>query len=300
MRIQSIEMLPFSLKNRCGLHLKINGEKGKWTLVEASPLPGYSKEQLSDVESVLKEHKERLLDIDFDTQNGISQFESLSLPNSLKFALFSALIHLESEKESLSAPFAALLKGSKSEIYQQAQQARGDGCTVVKLKVGNLSDSDAIEVIRTLSSHFCLRIDCVDHRDISFLKKIPTENIEFIEDIPKNAHTKCPIALDQKLRDGENKGDIWVVKPTLDITPLFSAKKPKTIISSSFETEIGLYHLIHLAHYFEIDSILGIGTLPYLDAPKGTHSINNGMITLQPPQKQGTLYHENLSLSHSY
>ena len=175
-----------------------------------------------------------------------------------------------------------LLEGTETKVLQEARGMIKHGFRSIKLKVGNTSVDEDIEKVNTLKKiihrHARLRLDANQNWALStaiiFGKKIGTSTIEYIEEPLYNSsqitkfftQTKLPVALDENLnlytpreigrRIRKLKGvKAIIIKPTLlggferSMQFIRAAKKLKiqTVISSSFESGIGLIALANFA-----------------------------------------------------
>lgn len=233
--------------------------------VEASPLPGWSREKL--------EHSARQL---------ISARDSATLYPSVAFAL-SCFNHTPCAPFSL--PLAALLSGAPDQIVSQAACALHEGYTCAKVKVGHLSQAEAKRVVDELLPHFSLRIDVnrawETEEALSFFSHFPRDAFQCVEEPLRSVNDLSlfthPFALDESVRE---RPDILkkplpllralVIKPTLTgsvHTCLKWAQRAKergaaVIISSAYESGVGTYHLARLAKRLQ-GADLAVGLGPY-------------------------------------
>ncbi len=213
----------------------LQGEKN-WS--EVSPLPGRSRETLSQVLEQLKA-----------AQNG---YQGPLFP-SVEFGIFG----LSAPKIS-EAPVCLFLNGTVQDISKQAKT--NHGCSTAKLKIGHLDVSAAVFLARTLKEDFRLRIDIggkwSKEQIETFLSHFAPEDFEFIED-PGHDISPFPMA-----SDDQALGPTVVWKPMVRGLP---EKKTAVILSSSYESGIGIHQIASLAKAWEIPSHpLGIGTAVHL------------------------------------
>jgi len=175
-------------------------------------------------------------------------------------------------------PMSLLLEGKKAEVCSRAQAAVLRGCPSFKLKVGRNGFKDDIETIisleKILDDKARLRIDANRHFDfnqaINLTKKINNRMIDYFEE-PLNdfselgnfySQTNIPIAIDETLIE-QQLGNVLslsglkaiIIKPTLlggflkaiQISQAALSKGIKPIISSTFESNVGLLALLNLA-----------------------------------------------------
>lgn len=190
---------------------------------EIAPLPGFSKETLD----------EALEDL---------QAKRPSLP-SVRFALFCAARPLQ----SVHLPTASL--GPK------------EGFSTHKLKLGHLSIADAVNFVKAHLGKK-LRLDCNRKWTLAmaleFAKQFKPDDFEYLEEpvqtieelIAFSKMTNFPVAVDESI--GCNYEEIptlkaVVVKPTIVGHIPKIPKHLKMIVSSSYESGIGLLHIASLA-----------------------------------------------------
>lgn len=232
-------------------------KEGRWA--EIAPLPGFSQETLEEA------------------------LQDVSLP-SASFAI-----------ESLSLPFPAprpiptslLLMGSRSEIMERA--ARFPQFKSAKLKVSQLSWDEARELIDKLADRFHLRIDVNRAWDVekslAFFSRYPKEAFDYVEEPFNNprelARFTHPLAVDESFPSDLSLFDLEklptlkaiIYKPTLQgglkrakpIKEWADSHGIRFIASSSFETDLGLSHVLAFAQRLELTDPVGIGTYHYLD-----------------------------------
>ncbi|NGX46355.1 MAG: o-succinylbenzoate synthase [Chlamydiae bacterium] len=215
---------PFRGQVREGLLLCLkNREKEGWG--EIAPLPGFSRENLDEaLDDFLR--------------------ETYSLP-SVQFGYQSALLDLDDPITIDSIPIK------------------------IKTKVGHLKLKEALETVKPIP---LMRIDFNRkwnlEEALSFAKHFP--DVEYFEEplLPgENAKAfPYPVALDESLREKEKPSYpnvvAHIIKPTMHGFPLPKAQKGiDFILSSSYETELGIYQIAKLAHRLKIPLIpMGLGT----------------------------------------
>jgi O-succinylbenzoate synthase len=205
---------------------------------EVSPLPGRSRETLSQVLEQLKA-----------VQNG---YQGPLFP-SVEFGLFGL-----TAPRIFEAPVCLFLNGTVEDILKLAKQ--NHGCSTAKLKVGHLDVTGAVFLAKTLKQDFRLRLDIGgkwNKEQISrFLSHFAPDDFEFIED-PGHDVSPFPMASDDL-----SLGSTVVWKPMVKGLP---RKETPVILSSSYESGIGIHQIATLAHALEIPAHpLGIGTAVHL------------------------------------
>lgn len=245
----------FSLKRK---GVVIEWEKGCWG--EASPLEGWSRDNLEDVLMGLKVNP-----INFSPALGFAK-EARSF-------------------SSLSVPICSLLAGNSQQILHEAESLVNQGVRHAKLKVKNIPLKEAILLINQLTKSFVLRLDfnrCLNLDDALLLaENIDLSKIDFFEEPLKNPKELLdfpyPIALDECLREKEHLGlcsleqvKALVLKPTMlggiEKCKEWACWKKSIVLSSSFESGIGIFQIMQLASEFtDLLAPLGLDTYRYLE-----------------------------------
>jgi len=258
---------------RSGFFLHLTDDAGKVSSGEMAPLPTRSPETLADALQQFYRKRKEILAIDWTIDSCFSQIETLQLLPSLSFALESALLALLSPLPPFSVPVSALLMGSLEDILIQADARQKEGYQSAKLKVGNLSFEQAKQVIDSLKDTFSLRIDVnrawKTHESLQFFSQYAVDAFEYVEepfqnvsDLPLFTH---PLAIDESF-PMEISIEALETLPTLKALPIHAwAKKQgiSLILSSSFETELGLFHIASMANRLSLSAHMGLGTIEY-------------------------------------
>lgn len=174
--------------------------------------------------------------------------------------------------------------GTPAEIMQQANLRYLEGYTSAKLKVGNLPFDEAAILIHRLKNQFRLRIDVnrawETAASFRFFSQFENHTFDYVEEPFQNPHDLYkfphPIAVDESypqnlsLKDLESLPNLkaLIYKPTiqggvLHCLPLkeWATKNQITLVlSSSFESPIGLAHVSAMAHRLSLTAPVGIGT----------------------------------------
>jgi len=212
-------------------------------------------------------------------------------------------------------PVCGLLQGPINDVINQAVDMINEGFTSFKLKIGREGfpgDLETIESLRDiLHNQATLCLDANQawsyEQAIEFAQKIGPEDIKYIEEpfadtkmIPDFfAKTRIPVALDESLvtlsKDQAKsiKGvNAFILKPTIlgGIENTFSWIRQaqrhalKTVISSSFETGVGIITLANLAAAAgEIHITAGLDTLRWFknDILKSPFEVKNGHLDVR-------------------
>ena len=210
----------------------------------------------------------------------------------------------------------ALLSGSKEYIINNTAIKADQGYSTFKLKVGRLPLAEEIAIIKDIreiiGKNSVLRLDGNRQFDIEtalqFMRAVQFLNIEYIEEPVKNIRqlkylleaTDCPIpvALDESLLEisldiiPQNSNiKALIIKPGfMGFEKAYSAiqlaieNKWLPIISSSFETSIGMYYHATLAALipYENKPAMGLDTLDWFaeDVVKNPLKTENGTMDL--------------------
>ncbi len=248
---------------------------------EIAPLPGFSREtlqeaytQLQEVLPLLASHKTSL--------------ENLSLFPSVQFGIESALYSMNHETVEFSVPLSALLMGSYEDILRKAEQCEKEGYKSAKLKISQLSKKEAFDLIHLLKDKFSLRIDLNRSWELSeaveFFSSFKEGAYMYIEEPLKDPfalrHFPFPLALDESLKELTDAEiglipDVkaFIFKPTLlggftackKYKELAAAHNANCVLSSAFESGVGIRNIAHLSHALKLSEIpLGIDTYRYL------------------------------------
>ncbi|MEO1524406.1 MAG: o-succinylbenzoate synthase, partial [Planctomycetota bacterium] len=240
---------------------------GHWA--EASPLPGFSKESISDVITAL---------------NG--ELKDGSLPASLSFALSS--LH-QPMPAQLKVPLNRLLMGDEETIVAEAKQCDALGFQAVKLKVGRNDLETEISLVRKirdlLPDRIGLRLDANQawsfDQAARFANRLKDVDLEYIEEPLQepnqlerlHAQTGIGYALDETLTEAHTL-ERWpnaaalICKPTIlggrtVIERLAATGKP-IVFSAAFESGVGIARVMQLAVEFSPNTPAGLDTLAWL------------------------------------
>jgi O-succinylbenzoate synthase len=258
-----MKLYRYHLPNRTGLLLQQDDRFG-----EIAPLPGFSKETLADAEQ--------------ETLAWLYDQKPPTLP-SVRFGISCLQRHLG----PIHLPLTAL--GPKP------------GFSTVKLKLGHLRLPDAIALVKKHLSHFQLRLDCNRAWSLSQALEFashfrPTDFLyleepvqTFSELIAFSTQTHFPIALDESIREDWSQIPSLkaiVVKPTLTGAIPHVPPHLDLILSSSYESGIGLLHIAHLA---QNTLPLGLDTVFTEDLLSEPIIAKNGYFSWQPTRNISVL-----------
>lgn len=248
----------------------LKNEAGKEAIGEISPFPTLNQETFEEALLQLKTFVPTLLNTDW-TKDAL---DGLNLYPSVAFGIESALLQLLDPLPSFLCRFSALFQGSVSAIHTQAEKAVQLGIKSAKLKIGDFSPREAQSLIDALKGQFQLRIDLNQKWKttdvLRLFSKYSAHDFDYIEDpiqeLKDLVYFPLPYALDYRPRfstELQMPMKALVVKPTLlgsisKITPL----KQPLVLSSCFDTGIGIFHLASLTKRLGLLNPQGFG--PYL------------------------------------
>ncbi len=281
---QSINVGDTELRVRKGVYVFLMDEHDVCVGVgEASPLPGLSKESVDDVCVSLQSISKIHCDMDISYAQRLRQgFDSFSVYPSVQFAIESALLMRLSEatvRVSCHMFFSTVSKAVTALIKMNKQVTRN----VLKVKIARESLESEIAGIKELLNHhpnIMLRLDAnqkLGFDDVTgFVSQIPTQNIDYIED-PCDEYeqyegfyrkTGVGLAVDYPYHVCDFEGiKTLVIKPTVvggvcSIQALCRKYDvDRYVISSCYETAIGLSGCSHLAYFFGPAISHGLSTL---------------------------------------
>lgn len=190
---------------------------------------------------------------------------------------------LQGEKVSLNG----LLIGSLKSMEKRLSQILDNGYTTAKLKIQHLNEDEALGFIKEIKGTIKLRLDLNKSWDLDqalhFFSHFSDTDFEYIEEPLKNfsdlKHFPYPIALDESLREISMEElqtlpnlKACVVKPTLhgrfaSFEPIYQFCKENQksmILSSSFESGVGLVQIARLSRKLSLPSCMGLDTYQFL------------------------------------
>lgn len=249
-----------------------------------APLPGFHQETLSDAVTQL-----------------VSWKGEAELYPSVAFALRMA--HASLPHYPIKVRVNALLAGSYDVIMQQALQAVAEGYTCLKIKIGDKSVNEVVQLIKTLrgliGKRVALRLDAnnafsyadamalaerVAHFEIAFIEE-PTS----VGDLPlfcANSPVGC--ALDGSWRDEKIKhlpAQAYVIKPAMHALSGLEEGGKQHIVSSCFESSVGIAYLCQLASQMGVGQAHGLSTLAWFtqDIVSPPLRMHRGMLEIRGP-----------------
>lgn len=317
MKIRQILLYPYDFTyahgyRRLGALVKIETEDGDVGEGDLAPLPGRSTETLLQSTDQFREYQALLTSIEWNKSTFLKQLADFHLYPSLAFALESALFSIFTPIAPYSVEVAALLMGnSVKQILEMAAVRKKEGFAIAKLKIGSLSFEDASTAINELKGLFKLRIDVNSRWSLSesirFFSKFPIEIFDYIEDpvnsIKELQNFPFPVAIEEPISKGVSLSQLESIptlkavyyKPTVQGGYLVGQQFKKwtdergiaLILSSSFESDTGHFHLVATAGRLGLTAPIGIGTYHYLDRYLSRHKLkfSNGKVTIAKGQQ---------------
>ena len=319
------------LEKRQGLILHIKSEEGADGFGEIAPLPGFSKETLSEALEQIQVLRSKLSNQTIP--EGLSKFngqfnlwlDPFNLKPSVRFGFESAILHLLAN--ALHKPLyklipsafyhqvrvTGLLPGPKDQLITQTNKLIEQGFTELKLKVGGDIDEDIEKVLIVNDAAYgkvLLHLDANQAWDfddaVAFGKAIGCAATTYIEEPFKDISripeffdkTLIPVALDESVQDlplEEIKSisgiETIILKPTMlggvekTLQMLTQAENfaLDAVISSSFESSIGLWVLANIVEASCHNTAAGLDTLKWFktDVLKAPVTIEKGAIKFE-------------------
>jgi O-succinylbenzoate synthase len=288
MKITNLLLYAYEM-SRPGILINIVDERENDGWGEIAPLPKLSRETLEEslLQLNLKQHE--IFGIDWTLANWLEELKKLNLLPAVSFGLESAILSILSPLSEYTVPTSALLMGSSQEILHQADLRCKEGFTSAKLKVGNLELDEASDLIHRLKDQFYLRIDVnrawKTSETLRFFSQFPLDAFDYVEEPFQNPEDlkffTHPLAVDESFPQDLTLEQLellpplkaLIYKPTLQggmagCLPLFewtSKRGLALILSSSFESDLGLGLVGSIAHRLSISEPVGIGTYHYLE-----------------------------------
>ncbi|MDA0986170.1 MAG: o-succinylbenzoate synthase [Bacteroidetes bacterium] len=298
------------ISSKSGYYIIIMDELGNASLGEASPLKEFSKESLKKVKQDLIQIKNELRIINLSTDR---YFDKNNICASVRFGIESAILNLLikrkeikiSPNKSVSVNAVVDLK-SKNYILNNIKELVVNKYSTVKIKIGRKNFSDDFEIIKSIKGVFGNKLKIRADVNSSWNKRVAIKNInalnkfnlEYIEDPCKSLSdnfevskkSKTPIALDKPINNlatlrkliKDKTINFLVIKPMIigsvfeliKMIKLANKKKIKIIISSSFETKVGLKTLSMLSTFVNHNYAHGLSASNYINNQKSQNALN--------------------------
>ena len=315
-----------TLSSRRGFLVRLSTDSGATGWGEIAPLPGLSRESLALVKQQTLKLKSTLIGSNLPDDltprgKGWSQWRLPGdLAPSVRCGLELAVWNLDPAKEPRKRVLLnGLLTGDREEVLHGAYEMVRLGYKAVKVKVGGRPMDEAIEItwkVRdTVGDRVRLRLDAnrawsLDQA-VKFGKAVFTCDIDYIEEPtadPANLgvfFSECgmPVALDETLSDSPIKAleelrgiKAIILKPTFlgsfqkahDLAQRARTLGIQPIVSSCFESGIGILGLARFAAYLSLENIpAGLDTYRWLheDLLSPMLKIDRGRIEVNLPME---------------
>ncbi|MGD8780425.1 MAG: o-succinylbenzoate synthase [Ignavibacteria bacterium] len=293
--------------------LKLKTGNGKECFGEVSLLPEIGTETFEEALENIRQIKKSIVNGTISSTGDIEKYLQ-KLPNrpALTFGFEQALFYLNENKfeRKLIEINAIIGISSIEKMLRQISENYKAGYRIFKLKIGEKSFEEDLQLLDYLKQKYDrsikFRLDVNGAWDYEKTKKniekLGVYNIEFIEQPVLNeteleklaVESKIKIVADESVNNFEtakkiilNSGiKILVLKPvligsvkkTLELIELAKGHNKSIIISSTFESAVGLNMLIHLACSTESKFAHGLGTFKYLK-----NNFEDRSITFNPP-----------------
>ena len=196
-----------------------------------------------------------------------------------------------------------LLQGTTEEVVNQSKQLIKSGFTALKLKVGNNIEKEIPKVLsinKVIEGKALLHLDANQTWDMDMATKLADEvglkTLDYIEEPFKDLSlisefylkTSIPLALDESLKDldleqiRKLEGVYFLILKPMHLGGIEKAwemmQQAKgvgidTVISSCFESSIGIWALANLAGCHPRDNAAGLDTLKYFDQDLLNHPL---------------------------
>ncbi|HRD56132.1 MAG TPA: enolase C-terminal domain-like protein, partial [Parachlamydiaceae bacterium] len=245
----------------------------------------------------LKKKQKEICQVDWTASNCLQELEKFKLLPSLSFGLESALLSILQPISNYAVSTSALFMGSLQEIMQQAELRHKQGYVFAKLKVSSLSFEEARKAIHQLKNKFRLRIDVnrtwKTADSLRFFEQFPLNTFDYVEEPfqdPDDLNIfPHPLAVDESFPQDLSLSQLdslptlkaLIYKPTLQggllgclsLHEWAKKKGIELVLSSSFESDIGLELVASIAYRLSLSSPVGIGTYYYLNKTIGSPAL---------------------------
>jgi O-succinylbenzoate synthase len=292
--ISSFSLYPFKVpcsflfKEREGMILHAILDTGEERFGELSPLPGFSKETLSEALYELTTILKDPLSLDIlphlaTLPSVFFALYSLTLPNVAIKAPLSGLVNLDKYEEEILRLHTLGIKEAKIKV----------GVAPIELTLERLAKClDLSQGKRSFHLDINQKWSLDDWE--KFYNFFPKDSFHYIEEPVKADHLtlhfiqngKHRIALDESLRANPNLIQLdpycLVIKPMLDSSFTKHSRSQNIALSSSFETSIGTRALCQIHAKSSSTFHLGADVLKYLSSPLFPYTIQEGEIQFDP------------------
>lgn len=256
-------------------------------LGELAPLPGLHQESLSEAIAQIKVRH---------------VLPPEQLYPSVKFAWQMALAW-SGLKPLTDVKVNALLAGTSDSIEQQALYAVSQGYQCIKIKIGDKSPQEVVDLVKSLrkliGKSTQIRLDAnakfTLKEALLISERLTRSQIAYIED-PTQPHdleqfclnSQIPCALDgtwQEEKYAQLPAKAWVIKPNLAWPACLPTHVQTLTITSCFESAVGVAYLAWLANRFAPHVSHGLSTVEWFahDLWTSPLRVHRGGLCIQTP-----------------
>lgn len=291
---QPLSLQGVVVRQRQGIVVQARTSAGRQGYGEVAPLPGRQTETWAGVVASLHQARARLVGRNVPPAETASATDVAAWVGdwspAVQFGLETAILNLLAAERgcsmaqqlhpqpTLDMPLSGLVEGPPAAAVTAAQQLIAAGYETLKLKVGQRSLTQAIELVQQVRTAVgpavALRLDAnrawTLEEAIHFGRAVAPLSIAYLEeplarpaDLPAlHIATGVPLALDETLAEADPTtlptwpGVVaWVLKPailggvarTLSLAQLAQRRGVQPVISDTFHNSIGLWAEAHLA-----------------------------------------------------
>ncbi len=294
--------------------LKLKTDTGKEVFGEVSLFPELGTETFEEAITQTKEAKNNIENHTLKSVEDLENYTNKFIRSpALRFGIEQALFYLNrSNCNKKSIEINAVVGNDIVEkLIRRINEYYHNGFTTFKLKVGEKEFSEDLQLLNQLKEEFNqlikIRLDVngkwgyeearknlnkLSNYDIEFVEQ-PTPNIIELEKLVHESKVK--IAVDESANNFESAKEIIInshieiivlkpvligsIKRTFELIDLAKSYDKSIIISSTFESSVGLNMLIHLSYHAGNRFAHGLGTFSYLG-----NNFEDSNVTFNAPQ----------------
>lgn len=277
-------------RERVTLIVRLDDENGRHGYGEVAPLESFGSESVDYAAQCLRTLGAR--------QDLTSMLRIVPQFRATRFGLLSAFADLQGWTARDQEFSRAVLLNLDAAAEEGCRRAAADGFSLAKIKIGSAAPEWERErlrlLIKSLPNAFRLRLDANGSMDLQTLEAWAEDFsgescIECLEQpLPpdlslqqaqrlKVLHRRLPLALDESVSSAPNWQHwvqdlgwpgLLVLKPSVfgsldECRQAIKGQSERIILSSAFESLVGLRSLLRLAAEFELKRPLGLGTVDY-------------------------------------
>ncbi len=304
------KMINSTLNQKKGFLILIKTDEG-FLFGDCSPLQGFSKESFKETQAQLLEVYEELCSLKGEDTNCLEDtiLKKKDLYSSVNFALRSCINEGNISNLNLNTiKMNCLINSNLENIVDEINSKYENGYRIFKIKMGRSSFEEELTFWKNFKFDFLDSVKFIFDPNrswtynqlYSFEKVIIKKKLLYFEDPLQDMdelkialkENRIPVALDESLDFMLEKGitDIKyaIVKPTIvkdylkKIKKLLS-KKTKVVLSSAFESFIGIRSICLLHSVLKLDTHIGVDTFQYYGADFSDFKkyIENDLVNLE-------------------